>query len=67
MKRLITTTALLSLFTTSVLSASLISKANAANTDSLPESVSLENSIEDQQITRYGDCYYDTYGNLHCW
>ncbi|MEM9137461.1 MAG: hypothetical protein AAGB01_08955, partial [Cyanobacteria bacterium P01_F01_bin.42] len=64
MKRLITTIALLGLFTTS---ATLISKAHAAEANSTTDSVLLENSLEEQQTLRYGDCYFDTYGNLHCW
>ena len=67
MKGLITSTALLSVFATSVFSASLTPKANAADIDSLSESVLVDSALDDQPITQYGDCYYDTYGNLHCW
>ncbi|MEM9137528.1 MAG: hypothetical protein AAGB01_09310 [Cyanobacteria bacterium P01_F01_bin.42] len=67
MKHLITTTALLGLCTANVFSSSLVSKANAADIDSRIDSVLLDNSLEEQQTMQYADCYYDTYGNLHCW
>ena len=67
MKLFLTTSTLFGILFTGLFSAALISKASAAAADSLQQSVLTENSIEDEQIIAHHDCYYDTYGNLHCW
>ena len=67
MTRFISTFTLFTLFTGSVISQSFISKANASEANHSNDLVTLENQIQDQSTIQYGDCYYDTYGNLHCW
>ena len=67
MKNFLTTASFFGLALAILSSTVLIGKASASVVDSLSVIASENQSIDENLDLSHHDCYYDTYGNLHCW